>query len=315
MKRIGRKLAMVATVLIIAGSAWGIGPADKCEAAKNRIAGKYSYCRQKTLAKAIRTGARPEYSQCDAKLLEKWANAEQSAFDTGTLCRDSVGGPEVQSYLTSNSETLAAALAGIGALGCSLPASGQTTPYGPNSDGDVRAGRALSYTDNGDGTISDNNTRLMWEKKDDSGGIHDKDNMYTWCVDVSPADDVCDNGTDSMDGTIVTAFLATLNGGGGFAGHTDWRIPNAKELESIVDHEVFDPAVDPVFHHSGTCTGCTDVTAAACSCTFSSVYWTSTTYRRPPAQHVAWGTHFVEGALGDHFKSEARFVRAVRGGL
>ena len=42
-----------------------------------------------------------------------------------------------------------------------LPASGQTTAYGPGSDGDVRAGAALSYTDNGDGTITDNNTGLM----------------------------------------------------------------------------------------------------------------------------------------------------------
>jgi len=45
---------------------------------------------------------------------------------------------------------------------------------------DAQAGATLSYTDNGDGTITDNNTRLMWEKKDDSGGIHDQDNGYTW---------------------------------------------------------------------------------------------------------------------------------------
>ena len=57
-----------------------------------------------------------------------------------------------------------------------FPATGETTPHGPGSDGDVQAGLALSYTDNGDGTITDNNTGLMWEKKDDSGGIHDMDN-------------------------------------------------------------------------------------------------------------------------------------------
>jgi hypothetical protein len=43
----------------------------------------------------------------------------------------------------------------------------------------VRAGAALSYTDNDDGTVTDHNTGLMWEKKDDSGGIHDKDNSCT----------------------------------------------------------------------------------------------------------------------------------------
>jgi len=72
---------------------------------------------------------------------------------------------------------------GLRPLSChtpAFPASGQTTSYGPGSDGDVQAGATLSYTDNGDGTITDNNTRLMWEKNDDSGGIHDQDNGYTW---------------------------------------------------------------------------------------------------------------------------------------
>jgi len=34
--------------------------------------------------------------------------------------------------------------------------------------------------DNGDGTITNVSTGLVWEKKDDSGGIHDKDNRYVW---------------------------------------------------------------------------------------------------------------------------------------
>ncbi len=62
-----------------------------------------------------------------------------------------------------------------------LPRSGQTTSYGSGSDGDLRPGAAMSFTDNGDGTITDNVTGLMWEKKDDSNGIHGKDNTYT-CV-------------------------------------------------------------------------------------------------------------------------------------
>ena len=39
----------------------------------------------------------------------------------------------------------------------------------------ARVGAPLSFTDNGDGTITDNNTGLMWEKKSDDGGLHDKD--------------------------------------------------------------------------------------------------------------------------------------------
>jgi hypothetical protein len=34
--------------------------------------------------------------------------------------------------------------------------------------------------DNGDGTVTDNETGLMWEQKTDDGGIHDATNRYSW---------------------------------------------------------------------------------------------------------------------------------------
>ncbi len=55
-----------------------------------------------------------------------------------------------------------------------FPATGQTTAYPANKngnggavvpdDGTVRAGAALRYKDNGNGTITDENTGLIWEK-------------------------------------------------------------------------------------------------------------------------------------------------------
>src|SRR2546430_848035 len=59
-----------------------------------------------------------------------------------------------------------------------FPATGQTTssprpPYHAGDDGDIQAGATLSYTDNGDGTITDNNTCLMWGKKSEDGSIHE----------------------------------------------------------------------------------------------------------------------------------------------
>ncbi len=192
-----------------------------------------------------------------------------------------------------------------------LPATGQTTAFGPGSDGDVQAGAALSYTDNGDGTITDNNTGLMWEKKDDSGGIHGQNNTYTWCGTSCGT-------TNIMDGTITTTFLDTLNdvGGGGascFAGHCDWRIPNKKELESLDDSKVsgFAP-IDAAFLQA-TCTGCTDVTLATCSCTASSAssaYWSSTT-----SPFGVWVVFFSNGVVGNAGKTFTLPVRAVRGGL
>src|SRR5690349_5987408 len=105
-----------------------------------------------------------------------------------------------------------------------------------------------------------------------------------------------------MDGDIATTFLATLNAGGGFAGHTDWRIPNVKELQSIVNYEIPypGPTGDPAFHHEATCSGCTDVTAASCSCTASSAYWSSSTDRL--GGNDAWDVYFTTGAVNTFHK-------------
>jgi len=67
---------------------------------------------------------------------------------------------------------------------------------GTGQDGDLQKGAPLAYVDNGDGTITDVNTGLMWEKLDDNnvGGIHDKDNYYNWA-------------------NAFAVKIATLNGG------------------------------------------------------------------------------------------------------
>ncbi|MBI1816547.1 MAG: DUF1566 domain-containing protein [Deltaproteobacteria bacterium] len=184
-----------------------------------------------------------------------------------------------------------------------FPASGQTTSYGTGSDGDVQPGATLAYTDNGDGTITDTNTGLMWEKKSDNGSIHDKDNTYTWGMNTSPY---------TMNGTMVTAFLAALNGGGGFAGRTDWRIPSIKELQSIVNYEIAypGPTVSPAFS-----TGCVaSCTVTTCSCTASSGYWSSTTTANSPPNY-AWVVTFGYGDVYSDYKPLPDSVRAVRGGL
>ena len=143
--------------------------------------------------------------------------------------------------------------------GCGLPVTGQLTSYGPGSDGDVRAGAAPLLTENGDGTITDNVTKLMWEKKDDAGGIHDQDNTYTWGEAAAPF---------TMNGTMVMEFLSALNTPPCFAGHCDWRIPNVRELQSLVDYEATEPAVFSGFNRS-CAPGCTidGIGGTMCSCT------------------------------------------------
>jgi hypothetical protein len=221
--------------------------------------------------------------------------------------------------------------------------------------------------DNGDGTITDDQTGLMWEKKDDNntGGIHDKDNEYTWagCCDGNCAsyDDYCQPdaaaaaacsaqtggavgcsecsvGTCDVDpygfGAITTIWdwLVQLNaeGGSGFAGYSDWRLPSEDgcnscwtggpdfacpcdpaELETILLVSAWcgpSPCVDPVFN-----TGCTGgCTVTTCSCTASIGYWSSTPSASTPES--AWLVLFFSGDVFSVGKYGNSFVRAVRGG-
>src|SRR5437867_9435234 len=173
-----------------------------------------------------------------------------------------------------------------------FPATGQTTSYPPTlkttdapvrDDGVVQAGGALRYQNNGDGTITDLNTGLMWEQKIrdivTAKGNHDVTLTFPW---------------DSAAPTIWD-WLEQVNteGGTGLGGFNDWRIPNKKELESIVDAGTFNPAVDVAFNHNpGMLATCS---VAECSLTGVGDYWTSTTFAFDPA--FAWVVTFFHGGV------------------
>ena len=146
----------------------------------------------------------------------------------------------------------------------------------------------------------------MWEKQSFAdGSIHDIENRYTW---------------DSA----FAAHIGTLNRTK-FAGHTNWRVPNYKELVGILDLGTFNPAVSPAFnnHCSGLDLGpCTVLT---CSCTALTNYWTPSSLAFFPAS--AWVVDFDLGFVGlesaykglycpAHYPcTQGLFpVRAVRGG-
>ena len=188
------------------------------------------------------------------------------------------------------------------ALAGQLPATGQTTSYpadqndgidGPVTvpdDGALQRGATLRYKVLNDGTIKDQNTGLIWEVKcSGCGGLHDVDNGYVW----------------SGDGTEETIWdwledINSENGGDGYAGHNDRRIPNIRELQSIVDYGRNDPAIDPMF----------GPTAAA-------FYWSSTTTTREDMDTTccAWSVSATNGLVFDISKPlDHAPVRAVRGG-
>ena len=186
-----------------------------------------------------------------------------------------------------------------------FPASGQTSASPADrvgatlalvpEDGVVRAGAPLTYKDNRDGTITDLNTGLMWEKKSNDYGLHDKDLRLPW---------------SSFSGPTIWDWLDQVNaeGGTGFARYQDWRIPNVKELQSIIDFEEVNPAVQPVFNnrHSSFCTVLT------CSYTGSDEYWSSTAGANSPP--TAWLVDFLDGFVRVDLKGNPNYVRAVRGG-
>ncbi len=102
-----------------------------------------------------------------------------------------------------------------------LPDTGQTQSYtdtfGEDSDYPINP---LSYTDNGDGTVTDNVTGLMWQQEDD-------DTTRMW-------DEAC-------------SYCQDLTLGG----YSDWQLPYKKELMSIVDYGTYGPSIDSTYF-SGT---------------------------------------------------------------
>src|SRR3954464_6841627 len=98
-----------------------------------------------------------------------------------------------------------------------------------DTDGSKSGGMAMAFRDNGDGTVTDDRTGLMWEKKSPlgsgSGDVHNMTFGYSWS---QPGDPAKVTGTEP-DGSIFTIFLRNLNENA-FAGHSDWRLPTRQEL-------------------------------------------------------------------------------------
>lgn len=86
------------------------------------------------------------------------------------------------------------------------------------------------FVDNGDETITDTMTGLMWEKKTSAVGsgpssmdVRDVDNRFTWEYAMNEY-------VDRLNGRLI-AFSTDTS----FARHTDWRLPTMQELQTIVE--------------------------------------------------------------------------------
>jgi hypothetical protein len=123
-----------------------------------------------------------------------------------------------------------------GVSGLLLPDTGQTRCYDdaqppneigctdatfPGQDGFYAAGCSNTprFNDNLDDTVTDTCTGLMWETNAGNGGA-----VLSWC------------------GALAYCEESSV------AGHTDWRLPNARELHSLLDYGRHGPALDPLFN-------------------------------------------------------------------
>jgi hypothetical protein len=197
------------------------------------------------------------------------------------------------------------------------------------------------FADNGDGTITDRHSALMWEKKvsldgaADDGNLHDADNTYQWAGQCVPSDGEvfcqpsaaalaqCPAGAPGCaacpDGLhceplpslrpSVFAWVASLNAAA-FAGHQDWRVPTLVEIEGLADRARANPAVDPAFAGGACGAGCDRLGDPSCSCTSSLFYWSSTPLvsDRPRV----WTVRFDAGAVDGGALSFDVGARAVR---
>jgi hypothetical protein len=111
------------------------------------------------------------------------------------------------------------------------------TSYGTNN-----------FVDNGDSTITDNATGLMWSKNDSRAG---------------------------MNWQSALAWVQTKNSAN-YLGHNDWRLPTAKEMQSIVDYTrckdfTSSAAINPIFNISS-------ITDEGGSINWP-FFWTNTTHK------------------------------------
>jgi hypothetical protein len=180
------------------------------------------------------------------------------------------------------------------AYGAPVPKTGQTTSLVPGDDGDLQVGvpwpdpRFTANVDNNgdgdcddpgetcDGTVTDNLTGLIWLKDPDCFG------RTTWGQAVGDA-----NG-------LASAYCGLMDGSS--AG--DWRLPNIRELLSLVDFSQISPAL-PAGHpfvnvHTGW------------------QYWSSTTYVASPDR--SWYVVMEYGIMNHYSKSAEYRVWPVRGG-
>lgn len=170
--------------------------------------------------------------------------------------------------------------------GAAVPKTGQAvcwnaagTPItctGTGQDGALQKGVSTSprFTDLGNGAVRDNLTGLVWLKNAICfpAGI--------WTAALSDANTLASGACGLTDGSVAG----------------DWRLPNLKELLSVIDYGHSSPALPPGHPFS----------------VYNVNYWASTTLVPVPTN--AWSVNIDNGYAPNYDKSYTFYVWPVRGG-
>ncbi len=178
-----------------------------------------------------------------------------------------------------------------------VPKTGEITCYdssgnpiactGTGQDGALQKGVAWPsprFTDNGNGTVTDNMTNLIWLKNanctDTIGGIAKGSNL-TWANALTWSNNLASSSCGLTDGSVAG----------------DWRLPSDTELKSLVDASKSSPPL-PTGHPF------LNVQSFA--------YWSATTYA--PNTTDAWYVYMGDGFVSYSSKANSSYVWPVRGG-
>ncbi|MCB1173144.1 MAG: DUF1566 domain-containing protein [Leptospiraceae bacterium] len=134
---------------------------------------------------------------------------------------------------------------------------------------------APSFTDNGDGTISDTANHLVWQK----------------CLRGQTSDATCSGSATTANWDTALGYCNSLS----LAGRS-WRLPNVNELKSIVDYTTSNPSIDATKFPS----------------TVAHNYWSATTSVGDTTK--AWIVAFATGYVESYSKASSCYVRCVSSG-
>lgn len=164
----------------------------------------------------------------------------------------------------------------LAVLAAGIEARAACTAANPNANV-AEATPTATFTDNGDGTVTHSLTGLMWKQ----------------CAEgLSGAS--CGTGSAT---TMTWAQALTAAKTATTAGHSDWRLPNKKELESIVETCGYSPAINQTLFPSTPTTN---------------YFWSGSSYGSDTTR--AWNIGFDYGAISPSGKANNNYVRLVRSG-